>query len=345
MEKDRLHWIDIAKGIGILLVIYGHALNGNSFRYIIYSFHMPLFFLLSGIVFRHIDHEKLSAFLKKDYQKILLPYFIFASLSMVYWLLTMDPKDRTPYEVGKQIFGIFYGNGNAGFLTYNVALWFLPCLFITKLGFWLLTTVSEKKKFLLISLFIFSVLGFLVSIYFKKVYLPFGLESALTAIVFFGAGYFLHEESERVKAFFHRYNTAIFLAGGVIMVIVATVSFQAYGFQVDMRTNKMYNYLYFYIAAAAGILGTFALSRRIGKSRLLEYLGRSSMMLFVWHTLIFTTLTDILLLFVSKSFIKTYQNTLLAPLYTVIAIVTIFFFAYVFKRIHQTFLSKSYDEL
>lgn len=46
----RSTFIDIAKGIGIILVVLGHLdTNGQISREVIYSFHMPLFFLLSGI--------------------------------------------------------------------------------------------------------------------------------------------------------------------------------------------------------------------------------------------------------------------------------------------------------
>ncbi|WP_029576917.1 acyltransferase family protein [Bifidobacterium thermacidophilum] len=59
--KKRIEWIDIAKGIGITLVSFGHLRNGDgqsvwlpaldSLIAAIYLFHMPLFFLLGGITF------------------------------------------------------------------------------------------------------------------------------------------------------------------------------------------------------------------------------------------------------------------------------------------------------
>lgn len=44
--SKRIEWIDIAKGIGIILVIFGHIISPSNFRTWIYSFHIPLFFLL-----------------------------------------------------------------------------------------------------------------------------------------------------------------------------------------------------------------------------------------------------------------------------------------------------------
>ena len=48
MKKERIRWIDFAKGAGMLLVFVGHNVGGLP-REMIYSFHMPLFFILSGM--------------------------------------------------------------------------------------------------------------------------------------------------------------------------------------------------------------------------------------------------------------------------------------------------------
>ncbi len=48
--RSRIEWVDIAKGIGIILVIIGHVNTFNSsVKEWIYSFHMPLFFILAGV--------------------------------------------------------------------------------------------------------------------------------------------------------------------------------------------------------------------------------------------------------------------------------------------------------
>jgi fucose 4-O-acetylase-like acetyltransferase len=48
-DSLRLHYIDIAKGIGIILVVVGHTSTPLYLHNIIYQFHMPLFFILSGL--------------------------------------------------------------------------------------------------------------------------------------------------------------------------------------------------------------------------------------------------------------------------------------------------------
>lgn len=48
MIKKRLAWVDVAKAIAIILMVAGHELPQVSLRTWIFSFHMPLFFILSG---------------------------------------------------------------------------------------------------------------------------------------------------------------------------------------------------------------------------------------------------------------------------------------------------------
>ena len=53
MEKRRDVTIDIAKGIGIILVVFSHlTFNGQMQRILVHSFNMPLFFIISGYLFK-----------------------------------------------------------------------------------------------------------------------------------------------------------------------------------------------------------------------------------------------------------------------------------------------------
>lgn len=74
MQKGRSQWIDIAKGIGILLMIFGHMGIGDPKRIFIYSFHMPMFVLISGYLYR--DRKKgYLELVKRKSKSLLVPYF------------------------------------------------------------------------------------------------------------------------------------------------------------------------------------------------------------------------------------------------------------------------------
>ena len=87
--KKRIEWVDLAKGVGILLVVYGHVILGihdadigfSGINYdiqhsVIYTVHMPLFFFLSGLfAIRWVKRDAKVAILQKV-KSLLIPYFI-----------------------------------------------------------------------------------------------------------------------------------------------------------------------------------------------------------------------------------------------------------------------------
>lgn len=77
MKKVRLEYIDILKGIGIVLVVLGHITKDRELFQFIYAFHMPLFFIVSG----YFLHEKKN-FIISQAKSLLIPYFVFGILSL-----------------------------------------------------------------------------------------------------------------------------------------------------------------------------------------------------------------------------------------------------------------------
>lgn len=58
---NHIKWLDIAKGMGIVSFFWGHTLfKDEIWRIWIYSFHMPLFFFLSGITYNEIKYDKIK---------------------------------------------------------------------------------------------------------------------------------------------------------------------------------------------------------------------------------------------------------------------------------------------
>lgn len=76
MGSKRLDWIDIAKGVAIILVIVGHTVpNPSPLRHAIFSFHMPVFFILAGYTFRPKPWCEL---LSGSVSRLLVPYVVLA---------------------------------------------------------------------------------------------------------------------------------------------------------------------------------------------------------------------------------------------------------------------------
>ena len=78
--NKRIEYIDIAKALGILLVILGHCVYTAKIPHLgvsIYSFHMPLFFIISGMFVKPIGFKKGTLKYAKAYLK---PYIIICML-------------------------------------------------------------------------------------------------------------------------------------------------------------------------------------------------------------------------------------------------------------------------
>lgn len=128
--SSRNTTVDVAKGIGIILVVVGHNWSvlhpkGEVFR-IIFSFHVPLFFFLSGIFLKSASPFK--PFLVARANLLLRPYFITLTTLGVVQLLWAMIRNRLETQHTYYFWGLLYSTGE----TISWApLWFLTNLFIS----------------------------------------------------------------------------------------------------------------------------------------------------------------------------------------------------------------------
>ena len=81
MSTQRLEYIDIAKGIGIILVVIGHCISGQSIPGMyISAFHMPLFFIISGMCFNDTRYPQFLPFFKKRAKTLFMPLIYFTAI-------------------------------------------------------------------------------------------------------------------------------------------------------------------------------------------------------------------------------------------------------------------------
>lgn len=128
----RLDWVDVARGLGILAVVVGHVWTRGPVRDAMYSFHMPLFFLLSGLLSRPHD---VGAFTRRLVAGQMRPYGIFLAL-----LILID-QIIEPLKGGRPIFHqwpddllpiLLGGDWLRG--PYTI-FWFVPCLMMARILF------------------------------------------------------------------------------------------------------------------------------------------------------------------------------------------------------------------
>jgi fucose 4-O-acetylase-like acetyltransferase len=129
-QGERVGWIDAAHGLGIVAVVAGHTVQNPALHHLLYAFHMPLFFILSGFVYR--DPRSMGELAQKRFFSLVVPYCAFlvlvSALDIALGAVTgQNWLTATPRSV---IFLAFGGSVLHGSLT---AFWFVPCLFFTNL--------------------------------------------------------------------------------------------------------------------------------------------------------------------------------------------------------------------
>ena len=123
--------MDFAKGVGIILMVLGHcysAGNGENILCWLYSFHMPLFFIIPGIVYGLYRRQTTNTFwtiTKKKAKRLLIPYFFFATMTAIALCIL---GRRTLADFGEYMWRIVTLQGIN-------AMWFIPCFLAVELIF------------------------------------------------------------------------------------------------------------------------------------------------------------------------------------------------------------------
>lgn len=125
---NRIPYIDVFRGLLMLLVVLGHSIGNTDdiMNKVILSFHMPAFFMLSGMCF----HPKTSNYnslllLKKKSKGLLWPYITFSLISvLLYWLLLAGTSKDKGVTVAETLIGILWNDGQYGTIVTG-GFWFI----------------------------------------------------------------------------------------------------------------------------------------------------------------------------------------------------------------------------
>lgn len=155
--KQRCKYLDIAKALAIILMVFLHiSPDYGLFTKIINTFHMAVFFIISGVFFNPRNDNFLS-FLKKSVLQLLVPYFLFSIIALsICWISPyLHPEIYKGLNTFTQIFkaaiiGIFIGQDNFNGYAFMPLgpLWFLLALFWCRLAMYIWLQKSKFKYFI-----------------------------------------------------------------------------------------------------------------------------------------------------------------------------------------------------
>ena len=178
IDKKRIDWLDIAKGIVIICTIIGHSVGKDRIIVFIFSFHMPLFFILSGYTIKKIPLSQFKKATIKDFIRLIIPIFVVFAIDFILQILFFDKSAFSLIKTDIKKF--IWGTCNRGVGR----LWFLVALFYSKFFFRLVLNKIPKYReiFLLVGTYIFSVPGL-------KIETPQNLDLIFVAMLFMDIGY------------------------------------------------------------------------------------------------------------------------------------------------------------
>lgn len=271
----------MVKGVGIILVVAGHStLVSDEALTWLASFHMPLFFIVSGMILQHTKEEEktIREIAIRKLRSIMIPYGVFSVISTVipiaYQLL--KGKHIVVREILEHIVQTLSLDGIS-------VLWFLPALFVGELFFLFLRKKTGRGMTAgvvsLLAVFVFSAAPSgrtdLFSMWTGGV-VRMAFRSA-AACVFLGAGYytncFLKEREDR---------SGREIAAGIACFLLHLCIYRRNG-RVDLNFLAFGNPVLYLLNAYLGTMAVVLLCKNCRPLRLLTYAGKNSLVIMATH--------------------------------------------------------------
>ena len=186
--KKRMDYLDMLKCLGMFIVVSGHIHPYYGwFSLSVHCFVIPLYFFLSGMTFKRSKFPTLWIFIKHRAKTLLLPYLMFSVVTWFFWAI-FRVATHSQVDIWSPLLQTLISQGSGGFLVHNVPLWFLPCVFVIEVMYYMIDKLPEWAN--IIASIVLSVLGACMISVWRGVFvvLPWSAESAFVSILFYGAG-------------------------------------------------------------------------------------------------------------------------------------------------------------
>ena len=255
-NQIHIQWPDIAKGIGIILVIFGHGMF--PFHSLIDSFHMPLFYVLAGL-FVDTEKYKIGEYVAKRFERVMIPFCIYALV------------------VGLYAFPMGWNE-----VVHHVcSLWFLYTIFIASSLYYVIRRCMTLKWCNILLILMVTILTIFHDSAGDFGHLWVAIERILYAVVFIHVGYLYKRYSDTINLNWLVVIAAIFvflLCNILILEHFAPLNISYY----SGTLFKLPMYLLWPVSLS-GCYIVIIISKKIGTANILQYFGRNSLAIYALH--------------------------------------------------------------
>lgn len=291
MAVSRIEWIDLAKGITILLVIIGHTVSEGFYeqvlRGLIFSFHMPLFFILSCATYKLSESkEKFIEKSRKAAQYLLTPALFTFAIGILIQCMRTPELCIGGLEFWKgKLFTLLFASGVSlsynGFEVAGLGIpWFFFALFMGRMVFDYAHLVLEDEAKVFLCCCLLGMTGILFG---KTQWMPFSMDIAIAIMPFFYFGYCMKKMSVAEHPF------RKFLIWSVVWIGTLLLSFTSGWTYMELAVRRYTLFPICYLTAIAGTMAVCEMSvilcRVKNLIKPLIFFGKNSMYLLCVHIL------------------------------------------------------------
>ena len=306
-RSGRIEWIDVMRGIAMIMVIYGHIDGNSHIGQFMYMFHVPAFFFISGYLFN--PQLSIKEHIKKRVCRLLVPFILFGTtMILINWCvhIILGLQYDALHYIKDMIFQV---RGT------DSRIWFLPCLFLAECIMVIIFAI--KNIYLRMTLFGLVILFGWLNIFLFHKDLPWYPDTAAVAISLMLIGYFL--KSWKRNNLLLKCGTFVISAFVCISVYFFNLKF---GYSIDMVMNHYGNVVLFYCGAISGIVLLMNISN-ILNVKLLKYIGKNTICFLCLNTIAIKIVEKGLSLLMMISQISSFHKIFVYPWIVTILVIVI----------------------
>lgn len=285
-KNNREASLDSLRGLGMILIMYGHFFLESKLTTYFYIFHVPLFFGISGYVFSGNKYD-FTTFVKKKISSLVVPYFSLAVPVIISYLVFIE-ENASISNICKVL------------LMYCVqrrftTMWFLACLIMLEFIFWGMLKFIDKiriQKMVIREMVLFGgtiVVAWIFFSYERAIAwpLPWNIDLAFLSSPFFALGYIWRNERSKFLQIEKKKAIGIWTT-----VLVLGSCFGALSYIITKERFDLF-YAHFgvvplsYIAAMLCFISLRELFTYIPHLRYLEYIGKNTILYYALHQMTF----------------------------------------------------------
>lgn len=293
----RIKWVDIAKGTGMLFVLLGHyilATDGILFaiKSIIYTFHMPLFFICSGYLLdeKNTNFKMGSAFLRKRVYSLLIPYLTFSVLNITFEMMINVVKGEPINFVNRMLGIVIQVRGT----NLSGTCWFLTWMFVVQVLVVIIFSYLHNSYLQDIVVVGCFVVGAVLEAYGLR--LPWHVDAALVAVLFFRVGMIFRKQGEK---FVNVVDFGKIAKIGAIILFCISYYYNTKvlnGKNIDLFECRVGNPFLYVLLGILGSIGVIFISKKIQETKIgivLSTIGQYSLAIYGFHRITGTILYQV----------------------------------------------------